>query len=135
MFLTIGTSNKKFDNNVDPDVYSPAVEKLGESSFSERHFKEKSIIDMECNQMLDNSCISFANKDSFPKVDLETPSIKEKLSQDIKESLEFSNFLERPNFEDAKTTESPLVNFYYVCYIKIFIRNIVRKFYTHTIHS
>ncbi|KAK1344167.1 LOW QUALITY PROTEIN: hypothetical protein QTO34_014729 [Cnephaeus nilssonii] len=104
-----GTSNKKFDNNVDPDVYSPAVEKLGESSFSERHFKEKSIIDMECNQMLDNSCISFANKDSFPKVDLETPSIKEKLSQDIKESLEFSNFLERPNFEDAKTTESPLL--------------------------
>ncbi|XP_028002347.2 zinc finger B-box domain-containing protein 1 [Eptesicus fuscus] len=104
-----GTSNKKFDNNVDPDVYSPVVEKLGESSFSERHFKEKSIIDMECNQMLDNSCISFANKDSFPKVDLETPSIKEKLSQDIKESLEFSNFLERPNFEDAKTTESPLL--------------------------
>lgn len=135
MFLTTGTSNKKFGNNVNPDVYSSAVEKLGESSFSERHFKEKSIIDMECNQTLNNSCISFANKDSFPTVDLETPSIKEKLSQDIKKSLEFSNFLERPNLEDSKTTESPLVNFYYVCYIKIFIRNIVRKFYTHTIHS
>ncbi|XP_059541952.1 zinc finger B-box domain-containing protein 1 isoform X1 [Myotis daubentonii] len=104
-----GTSNKKFGNNVDPDVYSSAVEKLGESSFSERHFKEKSTIDMECNQTLNNSCISFANKDSFPTVDLETPSIKEKLSQDIKESLEFSNFLERPNLEDSKTTESPLL--------------------------
>ncbi|XP_015426243.1 PREDICTED: zinc finger B-box domain-containing protein 1 [Myotis davidii] len=103
-----GTSNKKFGNNVDPDVYSSAVEKLGESSFSERHFKEKSIIDMECNQTLNNSCISFANKDSFPTVDLETPSMKEKLSEDIKESLEFSNFLERPNLEDSKTTESPL---------------------------
>ncbi|XP_005886600.1 PREDICTED: zinc finger B-box domain-containing protein 1 [Myotis brandtii] len=104
-----GTSNKKFGNNVDPDVYSSAVEKLGESSFSERHFKEKSIIDMECNQTLNNSCISFVNKDSFPTVDLETPSIKEKLSQDIKESLEFSNFLERPNLEDSKSTESPLL--------------------------
>ncbi|XP_036207831.1 zinc finger B-box domain-containing protein 1 isoform X2 [Myotis myotis] len=103
------TTNKKFGNNVDPDVYSSAVENLGESSFSERHFKEKSLIDMECNQTLNNSCISFANKDSFPTVDLETPSIKEKLSQDIKESLEFSNFLERPNLEDSKTTESPLL--------------------------
>ncbi|XP_045439610.1 zinc finger B-box domain-containing protein 1 [Pipistrellus kuhlii] len=103
-----GTSNKKVDSNVDPDVYSLAVENLGESSFSESHFKEKSIIDMECNQMLNNSCISSANKDSFPKVDLETPSIKEKLSQDSKESLECSNFLEKPNFEDSKTTESPL---------------------------
>lgn len=119
MFLTIGTSNEKIGNNVDPDVYAATVEKLGASSFSERHFKEKSIIDKECNQTLDISCMSFANKDSFPKLDLETPSIQEKLSQDIKESLEFSNFLERPNFEDSKTTESSLVNFYYVCYIKI----------------
>lgn len=122
MFLKTGTSNKKVGSNVDPDVYSPAVENLGEGSFSESHFKEKSIIDMACNQTLDNSCISSENKDSFPKVDLETPSIKEKLSQDSKESLECSNFLEKPNFEDSKTTESPLVNFNYVCYIKIYIR-------------
>ncbi|XP_016071204.1 PREDICTED: zinc finger B-box domain-containing protein 1 isoform X2 [Miniopterus natalensis] len=104
-----GTSNTNFGNNVDPDVYSPAVEKLGESSFSERHYKEKSIIDMESNQTLDNSCISFESKDSYPNVDLKTPPIKEKLSQDIKESLEFSNLPKKPNFEDSKTTESPLL--------------------------
>ncbi|KAM8770484.1 zinc finger B-box domain-containing protein 1 [Rhynchonycteris naso] len=48
-------SNITFDNNVDPDVYSPAIEKLGESSYFERDFKEKSI-NMESNQKSDNSC-------------------------------------------------------------------------------
>ncbi|XP_019296045.2 zinc finger B-box domain-containing protein 1 [Panthera pardus] len=102
------TSDTKFDTIVDPDVYSPATEKLGESSFFERNFKEKTI-DMESNQKSDDSCISLESKDSLPSRGLEKPSIKEQLSQDIKESLEFSNLHERPNPEDSKTTESPLL--------------------------
>lgn len=94
---------------MDPDVYFPATEKLGESSFFERNFKEKTI-DMKSNQKSDDSCVSLESKDSLPSIDLEKPSIKEQLSEDIKESLEFSNLHERPNFEDSKTTESPLVN-------------------------
>lgn len=113
MFSTAGTSNAKFDISVDPDVNSPAIEKLGESSFSERNFKEK-MIDMKSNQKSGDSCVSLESKDYLPSIDLEKPSIKEQLSQDIKESLEFSNLHERPNFEDSKTTESPLVNLCYV---------------------
>lgn len=135
MFLTAGSSNTKLDKDVDPDVDSPAVEKLGERPCFRRHFKEKSIKDTESNQKLDNSCMSFESKDSLPSVDLETPSVKEKLLQDIEESLEFSNLPERPDCEDPKTMESPLVNFYYVYYMKNFIGNIIRKFYTHTICS
>uniref|UniRef100_A0A8C0NF25 B box-type domain-containing protein n=1 Tax=Canis lupus familiaris TaxID=9615 RepID=A0A8C0NF25_CANLF len=101
-------SNAKFDTIVDPDVYFPATEKLGESSFFERNFKEKTI-DMKSNQKSDDSCVSLESKDSLPSIDLEKPSIKEQLSEDIKESLEFSNLHERPNFEDSKTTESPLL--------------------------
>uniref|UniRef100_A0A8C0TKP4 Zinc finger B-box domain containing n=1 Tax=Canis lupus familiaris TaxID=9615 RepID=A0A8C0TKP4_CANLF len=103
-----GASNAKFDTIVDPDVYFPATEKLGESSFFERNFKEKTI-DMKSNQKSDDSCVSLESKDSLPSIDLEKPSIKEQLSEDIKESLEFSNLHERPNFEDSKTTESPLL--------------------------
>ncbi|XP_027440852.2 zinc finger B-box domain-containing protein 1 isoform X5 [Zalophus californianus] len=103
-----GTSNAEFDIIVDPDVYSPAIEKLGESSFSERNFKEKKI-DMESNQKSGDSCVSLESKDSLPSIDLKKPSIKEQLSQDTKESLEFNNRHERPNFEDSKTTESPLL--------------------------
>ncbi|XP_070438286.1 zinc finger B-box domain-containing protein 1 isoform X4 [Equus przewalskii] len=103
-----GTSNTDCDIVVDPDVYSPAVEKLGESSFLERTFREQSI-DTESNKKSVDSCISLRGKDSLPNIDLENPSSKEKLSQDIKESLEFSNLHERPNFEDSKPTESPLL--------------------------
>lgn len=119
MFLTARTSNIKFDNIVDPCIYS-AVEKLGESSFLERRFKEK-ITDMESNKKSDDFCVSLESKDSFPSVNLETPSIKEKLSEDIKESLEVSNLHERLNFEDSKTTKSPLV------YLFMFIMFIILK--------
>ncbi|XP_019499456.1 PREDICTED: zinc finger B-box domain-containing protein 1 [Hipposideros armiger] len=95
-----GSSNVKFDNIVESEVYSPAVEK-------ERHFKEK-CMDMESNQMSDDSCISLASKGSLSSVDLETPSINEKLSQDINESLKFSDLHERTNAKDSKTTQSPL---------------------------
>ncbi|KAM5275836.1 zinc finger B-box domain-containing protein 1 isoform 2-T3 [Hipposideros larvatus] len=94
-----GSSNVKFDNIVESEVYSPAVEK-------ERHFKEK-CMDMESNQKSDYSCISLASKGSLSSVDLETPS-NEKLSQDINESLEFSDLHERTNAKDSKTTKSPL---------------------------
>ncbi|KAK2500297.1 hypothetical protein MC885_015248, partial [Smutsia gigantea] len=100
------TSNTKSDNIVDPDVYSPAIEKLGESSFSERNFKEKSI-DMESNQKSNDSYVTLENKDSLPSIDLEKPSLEENFSQDIKESLAVNDLHESPNFEDSKTIESP----------------------------
>ncbi|XP_022364257.1 zinc finger B-box domain-containing protein 1 isoform X2 [Enhydra lutris kenyoni] len=103
-----GTSNTEFDIIVDPDIYSPAIEKIGESSFSERNFKEK-MIDTESNQKSGDSCVSLESKASLPSIDLKKPSIKEQLSQDIKEALEFSNLHERPNFEDSKATKSPLL--------------------------
>uniref|UniRef100_A0A673TXP3 Zinc finger B-box domain containing n=1 Tax=Suricata suricatta TaxID=37032 RepID=A0A673TXP3_SURSU len=103
-----GSSDTKFDTMVDPDIYSPAIEKLGESSFFERNFKEKTI-DTESNQKSDDSCMPLESKDSLPSLGLEKPSIKEQLSQDIKESLEFRNLQERPNPEDSTTTESPLL--------------------------
>lgn len=108
VFSTAGTSNTKSDNIVDPDVYSPAIEKLGESSFSERNFKEKNI-GMGSNQKCNDSYITLENKDSLPSIDLEKPSLEES-SQDIKESLGFNDLHERPNSEDSVTIESPQVN-------------------------
>ncbi|XP_026968290.1 zinc finger B-box domain-containing protein 1 [Sagmatias obliquidens] len=103
-----GTSSADFGDIVNPDAYSPAVEKLEENSFIERNFKEDSI-DIESSQKYDDSCISLESKDSLPSTDLEKASFKGKLSQEDKESLEFSNLHERPNSEDSKTTESPLL--------------------------
>ncbi|XP_049566462.1 zinc finger B-box domain-containing protein 1 isoform X3 [Orcinus orca] len=103
-----GTSSADFGDIVNPDAYSPAVEKLEENSFFERNFKEDSI-DIESSQKYDDSCISLESKDSLPSTDLEEASFKGKLSQEDKESLEFSNLHERPNSEDSKTTESPLL--------------------------
>lgn len=103
-----GTSGTDSDDIVDPDAYSLAVEKLEENRFMERNFKEKST-DIESYQKYDNSCISRESKDPLPRTDLEKPSIKEKLSQEDKESLEFSNLQERPNYEHSETTESPLL--------------------------
>lgn len=116
MFLTAGISNVKFNNIIDSDVYSPAVEKLEESSFLQRHFNEK-CMDVESNQESDDSCISFPSKESS-SVGLETPFIRKKLPEGIKESVEFSYLHKRTNFEDSKATKSPLVNFHCVYYIK-----------------
>ncbi|XP_032989850.1 zinc finger B-box domain-containing protein 1 [Rhinolophus ferrumequinum] len=103
-----GTSNVKYDNIVESEVYSPAVEKLEESSSLERHCKEK-CIDMESNQKSDDSYISLASKGSLPSVDLEIPYIKETLSQDIDEFVEFSDLHERTDSEDSKTMKSSLL--------------------------
>ncbi|XP_008051477.1 zinc finger B-box domain-containing protein 1, partial [Carlito syrichta] len=100
----VGTSNRDFDNTVDPGVSSPDIEKVGEACFSERNLKEKNI-DMESNQMSNDSCILLESKDALPSINLEKHSIEEKLSHDIKNSLELSNLHERPNFEDSKTTQ------------------------------
>ncbi|XP_030794343.1 zinc finger B-box domain-containing protein 1 isoform X2 [Rhinopithecus roxellana] len=102
------TSNTGFDNIVDPDVYSPDIEKIGESTSFERNLKEKSV-GLESNQKSDDSCISLESKDTLLSIDLEKPPIEEKLSQDIKESLEFSNLHKTPSFEDSKTTKSSLL--------------------------
>lgn len=117
VFSTAGTSHADFDNFVDPDAYTPAIEKLEENSFFKRNLKEEGI-DIESNKKHDDSHITLESKDSLPSTDLEKPCIKEKLSQEDKKSLEFSNLHERPNFEDSKTTESPLVNIYYFYCIK-----------------
>ncbi|XP_011915975.1 PREDICTED: zinc finger B-box domain-containing protein 1 [Cercocebus atys] len=102
------TSNTDIDNIVDPDVYSPDIEKIGESTSFERNLKEKST-GLESNQKSDDSCISLESKDTLLSIDLEKPPIEEKLSQDIKESLEFSNLHKTPRFEDSKTTKSSLL--------------------------
>lgn len=127
VFSTAGTSSADFGDIVNPDAYSPAVEKLEENSFIERNFKEDSI-DIESSQKYDDSCISLESKDSLPSTDLEKASFKGKLSQEDKESLEFSNLHERPNSEDSKTTESPLVNINYVYCITNFIINIKNSY-------
>ncbi|XP_049723260.1 zinc finger B-box domain-containing protein 1 isoform X1 [Elephas maximus indicus] len=99
------TPNTNFDSIADPGVYSPAGEKIEENSFREKNLTEESI-DIESNQKSADSCTPFESKDSLPNIALEEPSIKEKLSQDIKESLDFSNLHERPNLQDSKTTKS-----------------------------
>ncbi|XP_037697311.1 zinc finger B-box domain-containing protein 1 isoform X2 [Choloepus didactylus] len=103
-----GTPSTDFDNIAHPDVCFSATEEIEESSLSERNLKEKSV-DIESNQNSDDSSTSLKSKDSLPSIDLEEPSIEEKLSQDIKESLEFNNLYERPNLEDTKTAEPPLL--------------------------
>uniref|UniRef100_A0A2K5XI83 Zinc finger B-box domain containing n=1 Tax=Mandrillus leucophaeus TaxID=9568 RepID=A0A2K5XI83_MANLE len=102
------TSNTDIDNIVDPDVYSPDIEKIGENTSFEINLKEKST-GLESNQKSDDSCISLESKDTLLSIDLEKPPIEEKLSQDIKESLEFSNLHKTPRFEDSKTTKSSLL--------------------------
>ncbi|XP_060027887.1 zinc finger B-box domain-containing protein 1 isoform X6 [Erinaceus europaeus] len=102
-----GTSNTSYENTVDSDIYSTAIENLGGSSFAERNSKEKNI-NIESNMKPDDSSISLEIKNSFPRINNEQPSIKEKLSEDIKESLEFSNLFEKTNSKDSKT-ESPLL--------------------------
>ncbi|XP_004383490.1 zinc finger B-box domain-containing protein 1 isoform X1 [Trichechus manatus latirostris] len=103
-----GTSNTDFDNIAHPDVYSPAIEKIEENSSCEKNLTEESI-DIESNQKSADSCTPFESKNSLPSTDLEEPFFKEKLSQDIKESLDFSNLHERPNLQDSETTKSPLL--------------------------
>ena len=49
VFSTAGTSHTDFDIFVDPDTYSPAIEKLEENIFFERNLKEESI-DIESNK-------------------------------------------------------------------------------------
>uniref|UniRef100_A0A2R9CNP7 Zinc finger B-box domain containing n=1 Tax=Pan paniscus TaxID=9597 RepID=A0A2R9CNP7_PANPA len=102
------TSNTDFDNIVDPDVYSSDIEKIEESASFERNLKEKNI-GLESNEKSDDSCVSLESKDTLLGIDLEKAPIEEKLSQDIKESLEFSNLHKRPSFEDSKTTKSSLL--------------------------
>ncbi|XP_069929300.1 zinc finger B-box domain-containing protein 1 isoform X2 [Oryctolagus cuniculus] len=106
--LQAGTSNADFDNVADSDVYSD-IDNVAESNSFKRNVNEKSI-DGESNQKSDYSCIKLENKDSLANnTDLGKPPIEEKLSQDINDSLEFSNLHKRPHFEDSKTTESPLL--------------------------
>uniref|UniRef100_A0A8D2JMX1 Zinc finger B-box domain containing n=1 Tax=Sciurus vulgaris TaxID=55149 RepID=A0A8D2JMX1_SCIVU len=105
--LKAGTSNIDSDNVMDPDNYYFNTEKTGESNSFKGHFKEKQI-DTESNQKFDDSCISHERRDSLTNIDLDKSSVEEKLSQHTKKSLDSSNLHERPNFEDSKTTESPL---------------------------
>uniref|UniRef100_I3NEJ5 Zinc finger B-box domain containing n=1 Tax=Ictidomys tridecemlineatus TaxID=43179 RepID=I3NEJ5_ICTTR len=99
---------KDFDNVMDPDVYHLNIGKIGENSSFKGNFKDKQI-DTESNQKSDDSCTSLERKDSLLNIDLDKPSVEEKLSQYTKESLESSNLHERQNSEASKTTESPLL--------------------------
>ncbi|XP_007946914.1 zinc finger B-box domain-containing protein 1, partial [Orycteropus afer afer] len=102
---TAGISNMDFDNMADLHVYSTATEKVEEKSFCEKNLTEESI----ANHKSADSSTPFESKDSLPSVDLEEPSVKEKLYQGIRGSLDFSNLHERPNLQDSKTTQSPLL--------------------------
>ncbi|XP_077017071.1 zinc finger B-box domain-containing protein 1 isoform X2 [Tamandua tetradactyla] len=103
-----GTPSTDFDSIADPDVCSSAIEEIEESRLCKINLKEKSIV-RESNKKSEDSSTLLKSKDSLPSIDLEEPSIEEKLSQDIKESLEFNNLYEKPNLEDIKTTEPPLL--------------------------
>ncbi|KAM6160987.1 zinc finger B-box domain-containing protein 1 [Erethizon dorsatum] len=101
-----GTSNADFDNIVDPDSYYPDVEKIEESSTFEGKLKEKSI-NIGSNEKSDDSNISPESKDLLPTIN--KSFFEEKLSQETKQSLEFNNLYEKPNFEDSKAKESQLL--------------------------
>ncbi|EHB11208.1 Zinc finger B-box domain containing protein 1 [Heterocephalus glaber] len=101
-----GTSNGDFENIVHPDSYYPDMEKVGESSTSETKLKEKSI-NIGSNRNFDDSNVSPESKNFLPTID--KSFFEEKLSQETKESLEFSNVYEKPNFEDSTSKESSLL--------------------------
>ncbi|KFO22530.1 Zinc finger B-box domain-containing protein 1 [Fukomys damarensis] len=101
-----GASNADFENIVDPDSYSPDMDKIGESGTFERKLREKSI-NIGSNQKFDDSNILPGSNDFLSTID--KSFFEEKLSQENKESLEFSNVYEKPDFEDSTARESRLL--------------------------
>ncbi|XP_040844309.1 zinc finger B-box domain-containing protein 1 [Ochotona curzoniae] len=95
------------DNMEDPRAYSPDTDLKEESSASERNVKENSV-DVESNQKSDCHCVSLEHEDSLESLDSEKPSIDEKATQDLKESLGFGSLRKRPDFEDSRTAHSVL---------------------------
>ncbi|XP_058517163.1 zinc finger B-box domain-containing protein 1 isoform X1 [Ochotona princeps] len=105
--VTAGPPHSDLDNMVDPSAYCPDADHIEECSTSERNVKEKGV-DAESNQNSDYYCISLEHEDSLESLDSEKPSIDEKVTQGVKESLGFSNLPKWPDFEDSKTAHSLL---------------------------
>ncbi|XP_055966536.1 LOW QUALITY PROTEIN: zinc finger B-box domain-containing protein 1 [Sorex fumeus] len=103
-----GTLNIDFNNSIYPDVFSPTIVKIEENELFERNIEDKCIHIKE-NQSSEDSHILHERKDLLQDTTLTKPSIREKLPEDTKESLKISNIYERPNIEESKTTESPLL--------------------------
>lgn len=132
-FSTAESPRSDLDNMEDPRAYSPDTDLKEESSASERNVKENSV-DVESNQKSDCHCVSLEREDSLESLDSEKPSIDEKATQDLKESLGFGSLRKRPDFEDSRTAHSVLVNVCFVYHAKMFVRNFIRKCHINTEH-
>ncbi|XP_013374093.1 PREDICTED: zinc finger B-box domain-containing protein 1 isoform X3 [Chinchilla lanigera] len=106
MCYKAGTSNASFDNIVDSESYYPVIEKIEDSRTFEGNLQEKST-KIGSNEKSDDSNIPPDSNHLLPTVD--KSFFDEKLSQETKEPLEFSNLCEKPNFEDSKAKESQLL--------------------------
>ncbi|XP_006890453.1 PREDICTED: zinc finger B-box domain-containing protein 1 [Elephantulus edwardii] len=104
----VGTSNTDFHSITDADVDSPAIEKIKVNSFGERNVSDGDV-DGDNSQTSADSCIPLESKNTFSSIGLEELSTKAKITQDIKESLDFSNLHEKPNSQDSKMSKSPLL--------------------------
>lgn len=106
-FFTAGASITDLNNSEGPDASSHATKEVVENELFKRKFEERSI---KKSQEYHDSHILHNRKDSLPNIDLEKPSIREKLSEDEKESLKCVNLHLMQNFENSKASESPLVS-------------------------
>uniref|UniRef100_A0A8C2UTF1 Zinc finger B-box domain containing n=1 Tax=Chinchilla lanigera TaxID=34839 RepID=A0A8C2UTF1_CHILA len=86
--------------------YYPVIEKIEDSRTFEGNLQEKST-KIGSNEKSDDSNIPPDSNHLLPTVD--KSFFDEKLSQETKEPLEFSNLCEKPNFEDSKAKESQLL--------------------------
>ncbi|XP_045153603.1 zinc finger B-box domain-containing protein 1 [Echinops telfairi] len=103
-----GTASIDCDSVADPGVSSPGVGIMEENSFCGKSLT-KEWLDKGSYEKSAHSCTRFESKNSLPSTDFEELSIKELLSQDIKESLDLSNLHEKPCAQDSKATESQLL--------------------------
>ncbi|KAM6223902.1 zinc finger B-box domain-containing protein 1 [Rhynchocyon petersi] len=103
-----GTSNTDFHITSDPDDDFPAVENIQVKPFCEKNLAQESI-DVDDNQKCADSFIQLERKNTLSSIGLEEPYTKEKLTQQMKESLDFNKLHEKPNFQDSENIKSQLL--------------------------
>ncbi|XP_069848048.1 zinc finger B-box domain-containing protein 1 isoform X1 [Dipodomys merriami] len=103
-----GLSETDTDSTVDKHVHSFDMDNPGESSTHARDGREKSI-SMESNKTPNDGCAALVSKDSFVRIDVNTPSMEEKSCDNIVpgEFSECSNLHGRPHQGDSKAPKSP----------------------------
>ncbi|CAO2612864.1 Zinc finger B-box domain-containing protein 1 [Lemmus lemmus] len=99
---------KDIGSSVEAGIYPHELKKGGETSSFEQNVTEKNT-DPGNNQNSGDSYMSLGSKDSMPTIDLHTSFIEGNSSQNTSTSLECRNLKEKPNFEDLKTTRTPLL--------------------------